>query len=89
VQAIAPAAARHQAAGELVDDDHLAVLDHVLDVEVVVDVRAQALLHVVEQRHVGRVVEPAGLQPMGEQLLGVRHALFGERHAVLFFSSTV
>ena len=32
VQAVAPAAARHQAAGELVDDDDLAVLDHVVDV---------------------------------------------------------
>ena len=30
VQAVAPAAARHQAAGELVDDDDLAVLDHVV-----------------------------------------------------------
>ena len=54
MQAVAPAAARHQAAGELVDDDDLAVLDHVLHVELVVDVRAQRLLHVMEQRHVRR-----------------------------------
>ena len=35
VEALAPAAAFHDAAGELVDDLHLAVLDHVLDVAVV------------------------------------------------------
>ena len=52
VQAVAPVAARHQAAGELVDDDDLAVLDHVLHVELIVDVRAERLLDVVEQRHV-------------------------------------
>ena len=34
VQAVAPAASRHQPAGELVDDDDLAVLDHVVDVAV-------------------------------------------------------
>jgi hypothetical protein len=32
VQAVRPAPARHGAAGELVDDHHLAVLDDVLDV---------------------------------------------------------
>ena len=39
VQAVAPAASRHQAAGELVDDHDPAVLDHVLHVELVVHVR--------------------------------------------------
>src|SRR2546427_4956625 len=32
VQAVGPAAAGHQAASELVDDDHLAVLDYVVPV---------------------------------------------------------
>ena len=59
VQAVAPAPARHQAAGELVDDDDLAVLDHVLDVEVEQRVRPQRLVDVVEQRHVDRIVEAA------------------------------
>ena len=44
VQAVAPAAARHQAAGELVDDHDRAVLDHVVDVEVEQRVRASAWL---------------------------------------------
>ncbi len=76
VQAVAPAASRHQAAGELVDDDDLAVLDHVLHVELVMDVRAERLLHVVEQRHVRGIVEAARLQPMREQLLGLAPCRF-------------
>ena len=40
VQAVAPAAARHQAAGELVDDDDLAVLDDVVVVALVEHVGA-------------------------------------------------
>ena len=85
MQAVAPAAARHQAAGELVDDDDLAVLDHVLHVALVVHVRAQRLLHVVEQRHVRGIVEAAGLQAMGEQLLGLGHARFGQRRGLVLF----
>ena len=57
VQAVAPAPARHQAAGELVDDDHLAVLHHVVLVAVVQVVGAQRRVHVVHQRDVGRVVQ--------------------------------
>ena len=58
VQAVAPSPSRHQAAGELVDDDDLAVLDHVFDVALEQRVRPQRLLDVVEQRHVRRVVHP-------------------------------
>ncbi len=32
MQPVAPAPSRHQSAGELVDDDHLAVFDHVIDI---------------------------------------------------------
>ena len=35
VEAVGPAAAGHQAAGELVDDDDFAVFDHVFDVALV------------------------------------------------------
>ena len=56
MQTVAPPASRHEAAGELVHDDHLAVLDHVLDVQVVQVVRAQCLLNVMKQRHVDRVI---------------------------------
>ncbi len=47
VEAVAVAAARHEATRELVDDDHLAVLHHVIDVALVDGVRAEGLLDVV------------------------------------------
>ena len=50
VEPVGPAAARQDAAGELVDDQDLAVLDHVVDVALVERVRAQRLLDAVEQR---------------------------------------
>ena len=64
VQAVAPAAAGHQAAGELVDDDDLAVLDHVVDVALEERVRAQRLVDVVRAAACspGRRGSPA--QPM-------------------------
>ena len=71
VQAVGPAAAGHQAAGELVDDDHfrafVAVLHHVVAVALVEHVRAQGLLHVVVALDVGGVVRdcrgPAASRP--------------------------
>ena len=89
VQAVAPAAARHQAAGELVDDDDLAVLDHVVDVALVERVRAQALLHVVQQSHVRRVVEVAGLQAVRQQLLGVAMPLSVSVHRLVLLVDDV
>ena len=89
VQAVAPAAARHQASGELVDDDDLAVLHHVVDVALEERVRAQRLVDVVEQRHVRRVVEAARLQPMREQLLGLAPCRSRSACTVLCFSSTM
>ena len=76
VQPVAPAAARHQAARELVDDHDAAVLDHVVHVQPVQRVGAEPLLDVVEQRHVDRVVQAAGVrhQAMAEHLLGLGHA---------------
>src|ERR1700674_1093898 len=59
VQPVGPAPARHHAAGELVDDDHLAVLDQVVDVELVEVVGAQRLVDPVQGLHVVRVVEVA------------------------------
>ena len=89
VQAVAPAPARHQPAGELVDDDDLAVLHHVVHVALEQRVRAQRLVDVVEQRHVRRVVEAARLQPVREQLLGLRHAALGQRHRLVLLVDDV
>ena len=50
VQAVAPAPARHQPPGELVDDHDLAVLDHVVDVALEEGVGPERLVDVVEQQ---------------------------------------
>ena len=63
VEALAPAAARHLATGELVDDDDLAVLDDVVAVALVERVGPERLLEVTGQARVGVVhvldAEPA------------------------------
>ncbi len=81
VQAVRPAPARHGAAGELVDDDHLAVADDVLDVLAVQRVRTQRRVEVVHQANVGRVVEALARaeQPgLEEQFLDALVAGVGE-----------
>ena len=62
VQAVAPPAPLHDPAGELVDDLHLAVLDHVVDVALVERLRLQRLDQVVDELDVGRVVEVLDLE---------------------------
>ena len=57
VEALAPAAALHDAAGELVDDLDLALLDDVVDVALVERLRLQRLHEVVDEADVARVVE--------------------------------
>ena len=54
VQAVRPAAAVHQPAGEVVDDDHFAVLDDVLLVAVVEDVRLEGGVDVAREAEVLR-----------------------------------
>ena len=74
VQAFGIAAAQHQAAGELVDDDDLAVLDDIVDVALHDAVGAQCLIDMVAERgvfHVGQVLQPEGP-------LGLRDAAGGE-----------
>ena len=73
VETVAVAAAEHEPPGELIDDDHLAVLDHVLDVAVVERVGAQRLLRVVHQLdvlRVGQVVDPQQALHRGDALFG-------------------
>ena len=89
VQAIAPAASGHEAAGELVDDDDLAVLDHVVDVEPEDGVRAQRLLDMVLDVRVLHVVEVSAVQAAREMLLGRLHAAFGQRHRLVLLVDDV
>ena len=53
VEALRPAPARHLAAGELVDDDDLAVLDDVVLVALVEGVGSEGLLEVAGEAGVG------------------------------------
>ena len=72
VEALAPAAAGHLAAGELVDDDDLAVLDDVVAVALVEGVRAQRLLEVAGEPRVGvvQVVDAEEALDLVDALLG-------------------
>ena len=84
MQPVAPATSRHQAAGEFVDDDDLAVLHHVVDVELVDGVRAQRLVDVVLDVGVLEVVDVAVAEPVEQQLLRLLHAALGERDGLVF-----
>ena len=88
VQAVGPAPARHRAAGELVDDDHLAVAHDVFDVALVDRVRAQRRVQVMHQPDVRRVVEALALAQqarLGHELLDVLVAFLGDVHLLLLF----
>ncbi len=78
VDAVGVAPAVHQAAGELVDDDHLAVLDDVLLVLVEQVPRLQRRVELVRQLEVALVVQVRD----AEHLLDLRDALLGDRDGV-------
>ena len=74
------------AAGELVDDEDLAVVgDQVVHVALVERVRAQALVEDVQRLEVDRVVEVRD----GQELLGRVDAFVGERDGVLLLVDDV
>ena len=87
VQAFRIAAAFHHAAGELVDDDDLAVLDDVVAVLLEQLVGLQRLVDVMHHRDVFDVVEIAGRQQArrAQQLHHLLVAGFGERDRFLLF----
>ena len=62
VQTVRPAAAIHHAAGELVDDDDLAILDDVIDVAAEHHVRTQRLIDMVHDGGVFEIIEVGTLQ---------------------------
>ncbi len=91
VQPLRIAPARHHAAGELVDDDDLAVPDDVVLVALEQLVGAQRLIDVVDGRDVLDVVEVFALeQTIGaDRLLHLLHAGFGQRHGALLLVDLV
>ena len=76
VQAIAPAAAGHQAAGVLVDDDDLVVLDDVLHV---------LLVEAVGPEQLGNGVDPLGLgsSPLLQLVFASTFSASAQRRVVL------
>ena len=91
VQPFRIAPARHHAAGELVDDDDLAVAHDVVLVALEQLVRAQRLVDVVHDGDVLDVVERFALELAGvaQPLLELFHAGFGQRHRALLLVDLV
>ena len=79
VQALRPAPALEDAAGELVDDHDLAVDDGVVDVALVERLGLQRLLQVVDERAVLRAVQMLD----AEELLGLGDAQLGHRDGLV------
>ncbi len=83
MQPIGPAPADHQATGELVHDDHFAVLHHILLVAMVERVRAQRRVQVVHQGDIVRVVQAHARRQQlgfGQNVLRVFVPGFREKH---------
>ncbi len=85
VEALGVATPIEDAAGELVDDEHLAVLHHVFDVLVVERFGAQGLDEVVDQPAVGVFVEVVDV----EGALDLGHAALGDGHGALLLVDLV
>ena len=87
MQAIRPAATIHHAAGELVDDDDLAVLDDIVDVAAEHDVGAQRLVHMMHHLGIFEIIEVGALEEPGilQQTLDPLGAVFGQGDGALLF----
>ena len=88
VQAIAPAATGHQATGELVHDDDLTLLNHIVLVAVVQMLRSQSSVQVVHQRDVGGVIEAGAFRNQAhlcQHCFSLFVALLGQENLVCFF----
>ena len=85
VQALRPAAAVEDAAGELVDDLDLAVDHRVVDVALVQRLGLQRLDQVVDERAVLGLVEVVDV----EELLRLGDAALGDRHALVLLVELV
>ena len=85
VQAIAPAATRHETPREFVNDDDLAFLHHIVLIAVIDVLGAQGRREVVHERNVGGIVKACtfGNEPRaGQNAFGFFVPLFGQEHLV-------
>jgi len=85
VQSLGVAAPVEDAAGELVDDQHFAVFDDVLDIVVVERLGAQSLSEMVDEAAVDVLVEVVDI----ERLFDLGDARLGDRHGALFLVDLV
>jgi len=88
VQTIGPAPSGQRAAGEFVDDDHLAVAHDVFLIAVIQRIGAQRGIQVMHDCQVLRVVQAFVRSDdvlTAQHLLGVLHAGFGQVHLLLLF----
>ena len=81
VKPVAPLAAFHQSPSELVDDDNLPILDHIVDIQLVKKVPLQGIVDQVRPFHIASGVETfhAG------KSFSLANTFVGQRHVVLFF----
>ena len=85
VQAIAPAAARHETACELVHNDNLTLLHHIVLIAVVDVIGPQGCREVVHERNVGRIVKTCAFRnepSVRQNAFGFFMTLFGQKHLV-------
>ncbi len=80
VQAVAPLTTFHQAARELVDDDHAAFLDDVVNIAFVEIVRLERIVDQMRPLHVAGGVEALD----AGQLFRFAHAFIGQTDVVVF-----
>ena len=88
VKAIGPAPARHRAAGEFVDDDHLAAAHDVFHVALVDRMRAQRRVQVMHEPDVLRVVQALAFAQQacfGHEAFDRLVAGFGQMRLLLLF----
>ena len=81
MQTVGPAPARQGAAGEFVDDHHLAIADDVVHVALVDGMRAHRRIEVVDHAQVAAGVQVVALGDdarLAQQLFGMFHAGFGQ-----------
>ncbi|MNQ14086.1 hypothetical protein D3C85_270250 [compost metagenome] len=88
VQAIGPAATRHQTAREFIDDHHFIVLHHIVLILEVQRMRAQGRIQVVHEGDVGRIVQRRAFRQQAhfhQDAFGLFVAGFRQQHLVRFF----
>ena len=85
VQAITPAATRHEAAREFINNNDLAFLHHIVLIAVIDVVGPQGCREMVHERNVGGVIKTCAFRDepcAGQNAFGFFMTLFGQEHLV-------